>query len=69
MRQSIIHKATVELTALIETWFDTLAYPEFLPHLPPDVAAMMAQQAVRVIEILSIGEKSMADEDLLKEDE
>lgn len=47
MRASTTRKAVVELTTLIEGWLETVAYPGEFPHLPPDIAGMMAQQAKR----------------------
>lgn len=65
MRVSTVRRAVVELTTLIEGWLETVAYPGEFPHLPPDAAGMMAQQAVGVLEILAAGETALADDGLL----
>lgn len=68
MRQSTTRKAITELSTLIEHWLETIEYNGELPCLPPDIADMMAQQAVGVLTILALGEQALSDEGLLKED-
>lgn len=68
MRQSTANKAILQITALLDAWLDGPDTNEVLqefPHLPPDVAHLMAKEAVKVIEILAIGEKALFDDGLL----
>lgn len=68
MKPATVRKVTTELTALIENWLDNFQDPSELPHLPADVAYLMTQQAVNVLEILSVQEQSFAESGLLKEE-
>lgn len=68
MKSATVRKATSELTALIEQWLEAFHPTSELPHLPDDVAYLMAQQAVHVLEILHIQEHALAEAGLLKEE-
>lgn len=44
MKPATVRKTTSELTALIEQWLETFHPASELPHLPDDVAYLMAHQ-------------------------
>lgn len=67
MRNSTANKAVMEITTLIEGWLDGIQYAHELPYLPPDVAYLMAKEAFKVLEILAVGEKALADEGILRD--
>lgn len=65
MRSSTTNKATLEIATLLEGWLDGIQYAHELPHLPPDVAYLMAKEAFKVLEILAVGEKALTDDGIL----
>lgn len=72
MRQSTANKAVIQITALLDEWLegpDTNEVLQEFPHLPPDIAHLMAKQAFMVLEILAIGEKALFDDGLMGDDE
>lgn len=68
MRQSTRYRAISELTSIIENWLENIEYNDELPHLPADISHLMATQCLSVLEILKLGEQSLLDDGMLKED-
>lgn len=61
------YQAINDLTASIETWLDNTTYA--LPHVPPDIAVLMAEAAFAVIIVLEANEEALIEEGALKDEE
>ena len=60
------YEAINDLTAQMETWLENTQYP--LPHMPTDVAVLMAEAAFTVIAILAAGEDALQEDGMLKDE-
>lgn len=67
MKQIDQSKAVVELTELISHWLDTFSERGSLPYVPPSIAFLMAQNAVRVLEIIDVAEAALREDGMLTE--
>lgn len=64
---AIKRQAINDLADYMETFLENFTFDGRCPHLPPDVAGMMARQAFFVLETLWAGEVSLREDGELKE--
>lgn len=69
MREITKLQALTDLTNHIDTFLENFDLGVDSPHIPPDLALLMAKAAFHVIEILRIDQDALEADGLLKEEE